>query len=415
MVDFLGGISLTESPAPYIIYATMAIAVVAALLGLRRSIWRVVVAFLVGAAGAGVCWYILEVSWKPFPDRIPWQIFVAGGFAFFVLSSAVLQKGRRILLSVLSVFALASAWGTFNLQFQEYPTIRSLDPRPIVQPMDYGTFASLTGPPTIDGREVGALVTVDLEATQFTHRPAVVYVPPAYFKHPDRKLPVVVLLAGNPGKPEQWFESGGADTTLEDFQQKHRGFSPIVVSVDGTGSMTANPICVDGPTEKVQTYLAKDVPAQMKAKFRVESDQQKWSIGGLSYGGTCSLQVVTNAPDSYGTFLNFSGQAEPTVGEHAKTVQQFFGGNEEAFQDINPATLLDRARGSNKYSHIHGVFVSGEKDTHAKAELQVLNEKAQNAGMSTSYSEVPGGHSYQVWRVALRESIDLAAQRGGLK
>lgn len=392
----------------------MVIAVVAALLGLRRMIWRVIIAAVFAAAAAGSCWYILEVSWKPFPDRIAWQIFVAGGLAFFVLASAILQRGRRILLSILSIGALASAWGIFNLEFQEYPTIHSLDPRPIVQPMDYDTFKSLQTPPLIDDREVGALVTVDLEATQFTHRPAVAYIPPAYFKQPERKLPVIVLMAGNPGKPEQWFESGGADITLEDFQQDHDGLSPIVVSVDGTGSMTGNPICVDGPTEKVQTYLAVDVPAQLKEKFRVEPDQQKWSIGGLSYGGTCSLQVVTNAPDSYGTFLNFSGQAEPTVGEHNKTVQQFFGGDENAFQAVNPATLLDGAAGTDTYAHIHGRFVSGDKDTHAKAELQALNEKAQRAGMKTEYLEVPGGHSYKVWRVALRETIDFAAMRGGL-
>lgn len=392
----------------------MAIAVVAALFGLAKQVVRVVIALVLAIVAAGTCWYILEIGWKPFPDRIPWQIYLGGGLAAFVLFSAFIQKGRRILLAFLAILAAASAWGIFNLQFQEYPTIHSLDPRPVVQPMDYQTFEGLTAPPQIDGAEVGALVTVDLAATQFSHRPAVAYIPPSYFLHPERKLPVIVLMAGNPGKPEQWFESGGADTTLEDFQAEHGGLSPIVVSVDGTGSMTGNPICVDGPTEKVQTYLSQDVPAQLKEKFRVEPDQQKWSIGGLSYGGTCALQVVTNAPHSYGTFLDFSGQAEPTVGDHNKTVQQFFGGDEDAYQAVNPSKLLDDAAGTDKYAHLQGRFVAGHKDSHAKAELQVLNEKARKAGMKTEYFEVDGGHSYQVWRVALRETLEFAAERGGL-
>lgn len=392
----------------------MGVAVVAAFLGLARNVARVIIALVLAVIAAGTCWFILEIGWKPFPDRIPWQIYFAGGWASFVLFSAFVQKGRRILLAFLSVLAAASAWGVFNLMFQEYPTIHSLDPHPVVQPMDYQTFTGLTAPPQIDGNEVGALVTVDLAATQFNHRPAVAYIPPAYFTKPERKLPVIVLMAGNPGKPEQWFESGGAAITLEDFQQEHGGLSPIVVSVDGTGSMTGNPICVDGPTEKVQTYLAQDVPEQLKEKFRVEPDQQKWSIGGLSYGGTCALQVVTNAPQSYGTFLNFSGQAEPTVGDHNKTVQQFFGGDEAAYQAVNPSTLLDDAAGTDKYAHLQGRFVAGQNDLHSKAELQVLNEKARKAGMKTEYFEVDGGHSYQVWRVALRETLEFAAGRGGL-
>lgn len=415
MLDWIGEISLTEAPAPQLIYAILGLPVLVALAGLRAARWRVLSALVLATALAALAWQTLEVWWKPFPDRIPSPIYVAGGLALFVLLSAFLQQGRRRLLGVLSIFAIAGAWGVFNLNFQEYPTVRSLNPRPVVQPMSYEEFSNLTSPPLIDGQPVGALVTVDLEATQFTHRDAIAYVPPAYFTRPELRLPVVVLLAGNPGSPSQWFEAGGADTTMEDFQASHKGISPIVVSVDGTGSMTANPICVDGPTEKVQTYLAVDVPAQMKEKFRVEPNQQKWTIGGLSYGGTCSLQIVTNAPQSYGTFLNFSGQIEPTVGDHDKTVQQFFAGDEEAFQDINPATLLDRAQGTSRYTHIQGRFISGENDTHAKAELKELNEKAKNAGMQTIYDEVPGGHSYQVWRVALRETIDFAAERGGIK
>lgn len=411
----LGEISLTEVPAPFVIGTVLVIATLATALGIRRSWKRTLSSFLVGAVVAIVCWLIMERWWKPFPDRIPSPIYVAGGFALAVLAGAMLQKGRRKLLGLLTIPAIISAWGVFNLEFQEYPTIRSLDPRPIVQKMDYATFEQLTSPPEIDGREVGALVTVDLPATQFTHRDAIAYVPPAYFRNPELRLPVVVMLAGNPGAPSQWFDSGGADVTLEGFQSTHKGVAPILVSVDGTGSMTGNPICVDGPTEKVQTYLAEDVPKALKEKFRVVPDQRKWTIGGLSYGGTCSLQVVTNAPDSYGTFLNFSGQKEPTVGDHQKTVDQFFGGDEDAFQAVNPATLLDQAAGTDKYAHIHGTFISGEKDTHAKEDLQALQKKAQKAGMKTSYEEVPGGHSYQVWRVALRETIDFAAARGGLK
>lgn len=407
-----GAISLTENPAPWVIYAMLITAFGVTMWGYRRSWARTVWSLVLAALVAATCWVILEQTWKPFPDRVPWQIYVAGGVAATALFGTVLQRGRRKLLALMTLLALPGAWGVFNLEFQEYPTVHSLDPRPIVQKMDYATFQQLSAPPEIEGREVGALVTVDLEATQFTHRPALAYIPPAYFTQPELQLPVVVMLAGNPGAPSQWFDPGEATRTLEDFQAAHDGVSPILVSVDGTGSMTANPICVDGPTEKVQTYLAVDVPAQLKKKFRVQPDQQKWTIGGLSYGGTCALQVVTNAPDAYGTFLNFSGQKEPTVGDHVKTVQQFFGGDEEQFRAVNPADLLRNSDGL--YSHLQGRFVAGEKDLHSREDLSYLHKLASEAGIDSTYEEVPGGHSYQVWRVALRNNMDFVAKRGGL-
>ena len=34
--------------------------------------------------------------------------------------------------------------------------------------------------------------------------------------------------------------------------------------------------------------------------------------------------------------------------------------------------------------------------------------------MNTDFQTLPGGHSFQVWRTALRENLDFVAQRGGI-
>lgn len=47
--------------------------------------------------------------------------------------------------------------------------------------------------------------------------------------------------------------------------------------------------------------------------------------------------------------------------------------------------------------------------------LPHLNDLARAAGMQTTYTELPGAHSYAVWRVALRQSLDFLAERGGIK
>ncbi|MFL0447679.1 alpha/beta hydrolase-fold protein [Corynebacterium xerosis] len=72
-------------------------------------------------------------------------------------------------------------------------------------------------------------------------RDAQVHLPPAYFAHPRPKLPVVVLVSGAPGSPEQWFVEGRAGQTLDAFAEGHRGLAPITVAVDANGPRSRTP------------------------------------------------------------------------------------------------------------------------------------------------------------------------------
>jgi len=386
-----------------------AVVILAALVALRRPNRRTVWAAVGSLSVLIVVAFALSVWPKPFPDIVPWTIYASGAAAAFVLFSALMQRGRRIVLALLSVPAIAAAYLAANLIYQQYPTVGSIKPAPVATPMSWDEFKATTSSPTLDGREVGALVTMPAEPM----RDAVVYVPPAYWH--GASLPVMVILAGNPGRPIDWFVTGQAAEALDDFQAGHDGVAPLVISADATGTETGNPACVDGPEYKVQTYLSKEIPEKLHQNFRVEPDQKKWTIAGLSYGGTCSLQIVTNSPQSYGTFLDFSGEPEPTLGNHQQTVDKLFDGNEDAFQAVNPATLLSDAAGTPKYEGIAGRFVSGERDSTARNALPHLNDLARAAGMDTAYDTLPGAHSYAVWRVAFRQNLEFAAERGGIK
>ena len=401
----LQSVSLVSTPAAAVIYAVVIVtALVALWRPTRRTAWAAIGALAVLAIVA----FGLSVWPKPFPDSVPWTIYASGAAAAFVLFSAMVQRGRRILLALLAVVAVAAAYLSTNLIYQQYPTIGSIRPAPVAAPMSLEQFQATTAAPTLDGREVGALVTMPAEPL----RDAVVYIPPAYWH--GATLPVLVLLSGSPGKPIDWFITGQAAEALDDFQTGHDGVAPIVVSADPIGAETNNPACVDGPDYQIQTYLSQDIPQKIRQNFRVNPDQHTWTIGGLSYGGTCSLQIVTNSPQSYGSFLDFSGEPEPTLGNHQQTVDKLFDGDEEAFQAVNPETLLRDAAGTPKYRGIAGRFVSGERDTIATAALPHLNDLAHAAGMDTTYETRPGAHSYAVWRVALRENLDFVAQRGGI-
>lgn len=421
-------ISLTDTTATTVILLLIALTMVVPAVGLFKARRRkaTFIALLSAFLVVALAWLVLEKLWKPFPDANPLSIYAACIPAVWCLLSMLLHSGRRTLFAILTIIALLNTAAVGNLIFQSYPTLGSINPQATNIATSYEEFSQLTSPPTLPDhpdQQVGALVTVSLDGTAdglapgFDARDAFAYVPPAYWTHPDVRLPVIVLLAGNPGEPDQWFSSGQASETADNYQATHDGISPIVISVDGTGSFSGNPACVDGPDLNIMTYLSQNVPTLVKQKFHVNSDQKTWTIGGLSYGGTCAFQVVTNHPDAYGSFLDFSGQAEPTLGTRQDTVNKLFDGDESAFIAVNPADLLTTAinTGDRRYSQLAGKFIAGQSDKEALRALQNLNELATQAGMSTSFDSVPGGHSFQVWRVALADSFEWAAQRGGLE
>ena len=378
----------------------IAILVISAILIAWRLHKRGFVSFLLAAVITTVAYFALK-HWE-----VPFYLFVAGLVPIAAVISLVHHSGRRVLMAVIAVFSSLAVAGLTNMEYQSYPDIASLDPTPVAQEMDYSQFKSMKS------SDSAAIVHLELPGTTsgFTARQATAYIPPAYWTNPERNLPVLVLLHGNPGGPEQWFGSGEAAETADAFQRANGGLSPIVVAVDATGSETANPICSDSSVARVMTYLATDVPKGIKSTFRVDENQQHWTVAGLSYGGTCSMQILTNHPDAYGNAVDISGQAEPTIGNHAATVSKFYAGDEAAYQAANPAHLL----ATKKYPDHQAIFIAGNRDASAVKALSSLSDAAREAGMATYYTSRPGGHSFDVWRPALRETFAWIARRGGL-
>ena len=171
-----------------------------------------------------------------------------------------------------------------------------------------------------------------------------------------------------------------------------------------------NPLCLDSPAGNSFSYLTVDVPAWIKQNLVVDPDPAHWTIGGFSAGGTCSLQVAVNAPGIYPNFLDVAGDEILNASTQAKTLQQFFGGDEAAFERVNPMDLLAR----EQFPGTSGRIVAGDRDGYRRAAQDVL-AATERAGMQMSYLELPGDHSWSVWRPALVQSMDWVAARSNLQ
>lgn len=410
---------LTNVTASVVFTILSIVAIIAATWGFKgHSLLRSL--FRPAALSLGIAYFgklVFEQQWKVIPDKVPWELTLTVAGTIFVVLCAFMQRKRRIVVALLVVFSIFVTVLQFNAFYQTFPDLQTLEARNVAAQMDHQHFTKLKKPPLVKGHEAGALVEVSLDGGESGWKPrkSYAYVPPAYWTR-EEPLPVLLLMAGNPGTPDEWIDSGRAVMIADAYQKSHDGVSPIVITVDATGSFTGNPGCADGTRGHVMSYLAKDLPSIVQSKFRVNEDTSKWTIGGLSYGGTCALQVAANHPETYGNFLDFSGEPEVSLGSRDATVATIFGGRVKAFWDQDPQTLLREAQKNQdpKYRHIHGIFAVGQEDKSVRPLMEPISNLANAAGMHTRIHVVPGGHDYQVWRVALAQTFEWVAQRGGL-
>lgn len=254
---------------------------------------------------------------------------------------------------------------------------------------------------SIPGRESG-----------FQAQDAFIYLPPAYHSADRSQLPVLVLLAGQPGRPADWLTGGRIEPAMNAFAARHAGVAPVVVMVDPNGSDTANTMCMDSRIGRADTYLAIDVPRWINSTLEASADPRKWAVGGFSFGATCALQMTTLHPETYHSFISFSGEREPSLGpDRQRTVQTAFGGDSAAFDALTPLNLM---RERSYHGHA-GFFAVGATDGEFVDYAAELAAAARTSGFDVRHAVVSGaGHSWAVAVQELPSALEFLAPRWGL-
>jgi S-formylglutathione hydrolase FrmB len=405
--------SLTTGLLPAALFALGGFAAGYLLRG-RWTVWwlRVTGCLLLASAilTVGLVWFVNGV-WQPFPDRLPITVCewtcVAIAAVLLAAGNAYRQPWRRALTSgVAAVLVIVGCAVGVNAYYGQHPTVRSVLGRP---PRNQVSFAQATTRTSSAGRV--ASVHIPGTTSGFRARAGLVYVPPAYRPNDRRPLPVLVLLAGQPGNPQDLFAGGRMAEVLDGYAGRHGGRAPVVVVPDDLGTTMANPLCLDSRLGRVATYLARDVPDWIRRNLTVDPDPAHWAIGGYSHGGTCALQLAVGYPTVYPTFVDVSGQREPTLGSRDKTVRAAFGGDANAFRRVNPLDVLRHKR----FPQVFGVLVAGTEDGDYAPQQREVRAACASAGMTVEWVELPGGHNWAVWAPGLATGLDRITGRLGLE
>ncbi|MEJ2886607.1 alpha/beta hydrolase [Actinomycetospora aeridis] len=319
--------------------------------------------------------------------------------------------GKIALASLTTVLLLIGSGASVNAHFDYFRTLGDVLGLP---PSDEVELAALLARTDRPDRGIVTTMAIPGRASGFAGRPAMVWVPPAWFARPRPSLPVVMLLHGTPGTPQDWLDGGQAGATADAYAAAHGGTAPILVMPDVNGTIDGDSECVDGPGGRVETYLTADVPRFVTDVFHAAAPGRAWAVAGLSEGGSCSLMLALRHPDLFATFGDYAGLAGPRAGDTnadtASAVAQLFGGSQAAFLAHEPAALL----AARRYPELGGWFEVGDADPEPYAAVGTVVPAARRAGITTCEVVVPGGgHTFAVFSQAFSDSLPWIAGRVG--
>jgi len=426
-------LSLIDGPVPVVVLVLGALAVLFLVFLLVRRGGRTALITAAAAAAVGVAaWFGLDwlvtSGLDLFPEDLPppvtvW-LAVAFGAVVLVVGNLVGTSVRRKLTALgTGLLVLLAAGSQVNVYFAEFPTLGALagtaddDVSPLTGAVQRPSASVNT--PVVDrwtGPASGAsqVVTAQIPGTAsgFTARDAYIYLPPAYTSPSPPLLPVLILVPGQPGGPDDWIVSAGLQNLLDQFAAANNGLAPVTVVVDATGSTNGNTLCMDSQIAKADTYLSQDVPNWIGAELGVDTNPAHWVIGGFSYGGTCAIQVATRHANLFPNFIDISGEREPALSsDRTQTIQTAFGGDTAAFDALTPLTLMSQRR----YPDTWGFFAAGANDSQFLPDMQEVSAAAQKAGMTVKTQVVPGqGHSWAVPSTVLGPALEWLGPRLGL-
>jgi enterochelin esterase-like enzyme len=199
----------------------------------------------------------------------------------------------------------------------------------------------------------------DIQSYDYTYN---VYFPPCFDEDPERKYPVLYLVPGRGGGPDDWFNAGAADAFNEAILSES---VPPFIAVS-TKNFSEDPY---------GEILYKELMPIIESKFRTIDDREHRAIAGGSLGAVSAYRMVFQYPDTFASAGMFGGG--------------LIHGEEPLFEAwLSALTPTNQPR----------VFLnSGEDDPLMLDRAQVMITYLEKAGIENKLVSGPGNHTYSYW------------------
>ncbi len=234
-------------------------------------------------------------------------------------------------------------------------------------------------------------------------RRMLVYTPYEY-ENSTKSYPVLYLLHGGGGDEEAWVSQGHANYILDNLIAQGQVEPTIVVIPNGSIGQQAAPndrsnsysAKVDRAIDmrsmysgKYEESIANDIIPYVEKNYRVIKDANHRALAGLSMGGLHVLNTFMFHPDMFG-YINVMSSG-------------WFTTDEKMYAD-GDKRLSEIAMTLNKTVKCLRFTQGGPDDiayNNGKEMLKVFDKNK----IKYEFSEMPGGHSWNVWRQDLKDFV----------
>ena len=220
-----------------------------------------------------------------------------------------------------------------------------------------------------------------------------VYTPPGYDPATKKMYPVLYLLHGFSDDASGWTAVGRANVILDNLIARDQAKSMIVVMPLGYGAMEfvrqgweawTHAEMRDRNFENFREILLNEVMPQVEGQYRIKKNRNARAIAGLSMGGSESLLTGLNNLDKFSWIGAFSS-----------------GGIPEDFQKDFP-TLDAKAN-----QQLHLLWIACGTGDQLITLNRSLRQWLKAKGVKATETEIPGMHTWMVWRRNLAEFAPL--------
>jgi enterochelin esterase-like enzyme len=198
---------------------------------------------------------------------------------------------------------------------------------------------------------------------------------PAGYNTGTDKLPVLYLIHGGGDSDIAWPNVGRAGFIMDNLLSEGKCKKMIVVMPDG------------GIDTKIFTQdLGNDIIPYIESNYRVLSDADHTAIAGLSMGGLEVLEAFMTYPGKF-AYINVMSSG-------------WFVNSKEMFESGDKRLAATAATLNKTVKYL--IFTQGGPEDIAYKNCMEMLKVFDKNGIKYEFSEMPGGHSWIVWRNDLK-------------
>ena len=250
--------------------------------------------------------------------------------------------------------------------------------------------------------ESGSVQAVDLTgALSGVDRGGYVYLPPQYDNPSYRsvRFPMVELLPGSPGRPEDWLTVLHIARTMDKLIAT-RQLGPMVLVMPASNAGNRILECLDTAQVKDDTYLSIDVPADVAARYRVTVAPAERGLLGYSSGGYCAANLALRHRALFGASAALDGYFQATSEPAGQVLR-----SEPALLQPNSPIAVAASLPSSTYPMPSFWVTAGTGNSDDARQAQRFVSAMSHVESVHYVVSRGGGHNFYAWNAQVQPAM----------